>query len=234
MSGNPLRDTSGPPGQMLVGVRDDGTVESGVEAQRILQMLHALSGGSEAAAMITPNAIWDVTEEPTDAGPVVLIDVPAGADLPYVFQDAIFVRVGSQTRQATGCQTRELIERRYLQGARWERHPVLEVSLKDLAEDEIIETARIAAHKRGWHFRDADDLKLCSHRTTSRLSSGICRIAHSNSRSQPPQLQAFSLAPNWPAPLHSCRILPEPPNSYQQVPFSRLSVQFPLPAFRFY
>ena len=163
-------------GQMLVGVRDDGTVESGVDAQRILQMLHALSGGSEAAAMITPNAIWDVTEEPTDAGPVVLIDVPAGADLPYVFQDAIFVRVGSQTRQATGCQTRELIERRYLQGARWERHPVLEVSLKDLAEDEIIETARIAAHKRGWHFRDADDLKLCSHRTTSRLSSGICRI----------------------------------------------------------
>ena len=145
---------------MLVGVRDDGTVESGVDAQRILQMLHALSGGSEAAAMITPNAIWDVTEEPTDAGPVVLIDVPAGADLPYVFQDAIFVRVGSQTRQATGCQTRELIERRYLQGARWERQPILEVSLKDLDEDEIMETARIAAHKRGWHFRDADDLKL--------------------------------------------------------------------------
>jgi len=23
-----------------------------------------------------------------------------------------------------------------------------------------METARIAAHKRGWHFRDADDLKL--------------------------------------------------------------------------
>jgi len=163
-------------GQILVGVRDDGTVESGVEAQRILQMLHALSGGSEAAAMITPSAIWDVTEEPTDAGPVVLIDVPAGTDLSYVFQDAIFVRVGSQTRQATGSQTRELIERRYLQGARWERHPVLEVSLKDLDEDEIIETARIAAHKRGWHFRDADDLKLSSHRKTSRLSSGICRI----------------------------------------------------------
>jgi len=64
-------------------------------------------------------------------------------------------------------------------------------------------------------------------------SAGICRIAHSNSRSQPPRLQAFSPAPNWPASLHSCRILPEPPISYQLVPFSRLSVQFPLPAFRF-
>ena len=54
--------------------------------------------------------------------------------------------------------------------------------------------------------------------------AGICRIAYSNSPSQPPQLQAFSLAPNWPAPLPNCRILPEPPISYQAAPFSRLSV----------
>jgi len=44
--------------------------------------------------MITPNAIWDVTEEPTDAGPVVLIDVPAGADLPYVFR-TLFLSVSA-------------------------------------------------------------------------------------------------------------------------------------------
>lgn len=144
-------------GQILIGVRDDGTVQGGIEAKQIEGMLHPLSGGDDGVSLITPNAIWDVTDEPTDDGPIVMIDVPSGADLPYVFQDSIFVRVGSRTQKATGGQTRELIERRYLQGARWERQPVLEVGLEDLDEVEIFDTAWIAAEKRGWRFRDQSD-----------------------------------------------------------------------------
>lgn len=147
-------------GQILIGVRDDGTVQGGLEATQIERMFRPLSGGDDGVSLITPNAIWDVTDEPTDDGPIVMIDVPSGADLPYVFQDSIFVRVGSRTQKATGGQVRELIERRYLQGARWERHPVLEVGLKDLDEEEILKTARIATEKRGWQFRDQDDLMM--------------------------------------------------------------------------
>jgi ATP-dependent DNA helicase RecG len=147
-------------GQILIGVRDDGTVEGGIGAKQVEEMLHPLSGGDEGVSLITPNAIWDVTEEPTDNGPVVMIEVPGGADLPYVFRDSIFIRIGSDTRKATGGQTRELIERRYLQGARWERQPVLEVGLADLDKDEIFETARIAADKRGWRFRDQKDAMM--------------------------------------------------------------------------
>lgn len=147
-------------GQILVGVRDDGTVEGDADARRIEEMLHPLAGGDGAVSLITPNAIWDVTQEPTDAGEIALIDVPGGVDLPYVFRDSIFIRAGSQTREATGKQTRELIEKRYLQGARWERQPVLEMDLNDLDHDEIRETAQIAATKRGWHFRDSDDLMM--------------------------------------------------------------------------
>ena len=90
---------------------------------------------------------------------MAIIDVPSGGDLPYVFHDNIFIRVGSQTRQANGSQTRSLIEKRYLLGARWERQPVNEVTLADLDTDEIIKTAKVAANKRGWRFRDQDDLK---------------------------------------------------------------------------
>ncbi|MEZ5326912.1 MAG: putative DNA binding domain-containing protein [Verrucomicrobiales bacterium] len=145
-------------GQILIGVRAEGNVEGGADAKRIEEMLHPLSGGDDIQSMLTPNAIWDVTDEPTNDGTVVLIDVPAGADLPYVFQDAIYVRVGSRTQKATGSQTRELIERRYLQGARWERQPILEVGLKDLDEEEIRKTVQVATNRRGWRFRDADDM----------------------------------------------------------------------------
>ena len=146
-------------GQIVIGVRDDGQIEGEVSSKKIEALLQPLSGGTSPGGLITPNAVWDVSEERLDGGAVAIIDVPSGGDLPYVFQDDIFIRVGSQTRQANGSQTRYLIEKRYLLGARWERQPVNEVTLADLNADEIIKTAMIAANKRGWRFRDQDDLK---------------------------------------------------------------------------
>ena len=147
-------------GQIIVGVGMDGRNDGGASATRIEEMLRALSGGDPGKSLITPNAVWDFSEELTEDGPVVLIDVPGGSDLPYLFRDSIYIRVGSQTRKATGGQTRDLIQRRYLQGARWERQPVLEVGFKDLDEEEILRAVRSAVDKRGWQFRDPKDLPM--------------------------------------------------------------------------
>ena len=147
-------------GQIIVGVRDDASVEGKVSSKQIEEALLPLAGGHDAMSLLTPSAIWDATDEPTDDGSVVLIDVPAGADVPYVFREAIYVRIGSETREATGSEIRELIERRYRQAARWERQPVLEVELSDLDMNEIYQTAQIAAGRRGWRFRDSDDPKM--------------------------------------------------------------------------
>jgi ATP-dependent DNA helicase RecG len=145
-------------GQIVVGVREDGHIEGEVSAKKIEATLRSLSGGTAPGGLIAPNAVWDVSEERLDEGTVAIIDVPGGGDPPYVFRDSIFIRVGSQTRQATGSQIRALIEKRYLLGARWERQPALEVAVSDLDANEIVKTAKIAAAKRGWQFRDPDDL----------------------------------------------------------------------------
>ena len=147
-------------GQILIGVNDEGQPDGGITAKQVEEKLHPLSGGDEGEALITPNAVWDLTEEHAGDAVVVLVDVPAGADLPYVFKDKIFVRVDSQTREATGTQIRDLIQKRYLQGARWERQPVLEVTLADLDEEEIQKTVQVAANRRGWRFRDTGDLTM--------------------------------------------------------------------------
>ena len=94
-------------GQIVVGVRDDGQIEGEVSAKKIESLLRPLSGGTPPGGLIAPNAVWDVSEERLDGGSVAIIDVPSGGDLPYVFQDSIFIRVGSQTRQASGGQTPE-------------------------------------------------------------------------------------------------------------------------------
>jgi ATP-dependent DNA helicase RecG len=144
-------------GQIVVGVREDGEFEGEVSAKKLENKLQALSGGAEPGGLIVPNAVWDVTEECMESGSVAIIDVPAGADTPYVFRDAIFIRSGHCTREATKADTRTLIEKRYLRGARWERQPATQVTLQDLDEEEILKTAKIASSKRGWRFDQPDD-----------------------------------------------------------------------------
>lgn len=144
-------------GQILVGLTDEGKVIGSVKAEEIEQMLHPLSGGSGSESLLTPNAVWNVTDEPIGDGTVVLIDVPGGMDLPFVFKDTIYIRVGTRTRAATGREVRELIEKRYVHGARWERQPMLGVGVEDLETKEILETARVAASRRGWRFKDPED-----------------------------------------------------------------------------
>ncbi len=143
-------------GQLIVGLKDDGTVEGYTKAEQIEEMLQPLSGGGDDS-LIIPDAIWHVSEETIGDGTIVIIDVQAGADLPYVFRDVIYIRAGKQTRPASGRETRKLIEKRYQLGARWERQTAAEVKIDDLDEKEILKTAKTAAEKRGWHFRDQLD-----------------------------------------------------------------------------
>lgn len=145
-------------GQIVIGATEGGEVEGGVRSNAIEARLRPLSGGSFHGGLISPNAVWDVSEERFEEGTLAIVDVPAGGDPPYVFRDKILVRSGGVNRQATGSEIRSLIEKRYLVGARWERQPAIEVKLSDLDRDEILRTARVAEEKRGWHFRDANDL----------------------------------------------------------------------------
>ena len=144
-------------GQIAIGVTDQGQVEGKANLAQIEELLRPLAGGGGDEALLVPDAIWDLSDEPLDDGGIVLIDVPGGADPPYVFQNGIYIRTGATTRQATPQEIRRLIERRYLQGPRWERQTALGVEIADLDQPEILKTAQIAADKRGWRFHDPSD-----------------------------------------------------------------------------
>jgi ATP-dependent DNA helicase RecG len=76
-------------GQIIVGVSDDGNLEGTTHSKDIENILRPLSGGAEPGGLITPNAVWDISEEPAEEGSVAIIDVPAGLDRPYVFRNSI-------------------------------------------------------------------------------------------------------------------------------------------------
>jgi len=138
-------------GSVLVGVTESGSASkriSKLAADEIREFLH------EA---IAPHALFTVSIDRVQGGRVAVVDVPAGRDVPYVFQGAVYVRSGSRTLQADTEAMREMVERRATETERWERRlaPGLEVS--DLSTSLIRETVRNAADKRGFTFQDPGD-----------------------------------------------------------------------------
>ena len=146
-------------GQIIVGLTEDGRPTESHSIKQVESRLKKLLGDSEHPPLLTPDAIWDICEETVEGANIVILDIPSGADLPYVFEDTIYIRAGKQTRIATGSEVRALIDKRYQQGERWERQPALQVKLDDLDEAEIFKTVEVASQRRGWHFPNTGNIE---------------------------------------------------------------------------
>ena len=104
---------------------------------------------------LSPKALVAVQIQPLAGKPVLVIEVPAGKDVPYAFRDAIYLRTGDTTQPADGATIRDIVMRRQIEPERWERR----FSFADLATD--VDTAEILAavgesqKVRRAFFRDA-------------------------------------------------------------------------------
>src|SRR5215210_6154851 len=124
------------------------------------------------AEKLSPQALWSIDVEDHEGRSVIVIDVPQGAEPPYVYEDEIFVRAGASTQTASVRQITELIERRHAQAVRWERLPALGTDLQDLDEDEIRQTAQEGRTHRFHRFRDAESTEgILEDRNLSRGGS---------------------------------------------------------------
>jgi ATP-dependent DNA helicase RecG len=139
-------------GQIVVGVTQEGERARDVTKEEVLQAVYDLTNGL-AGGRLVPPALCDVTKE----GEAVVVDIPAGLDRPYLFDDAIYVRRGIASVPANAAEVRRLIEDRYLEGDRWERQPFEGLRPSELDQEQILLTAKGAAKLAGRQFRDKDD-----------------------------------------------------------------------------
>jgi ATP-dependent DNA helicase RecG len=139
---------NGQGGTVLVGgqsARGSGrmpTEEDAVAARQLLQ------------EKIVPRALLTVSLDPTSAGRVISVDVPAGQDRPYCFDGTVYVRSGRQTTRADVATLRAMVEAKALEVERWERRPALGLELADLDGRSLEETERRAQERRGYRFQD--------------------------------------------------------------------------------
>jgi ATP-dependent DNA helicase RecG len=138
-------------GVVLVGVDDDGRPNGSVTENHAAQLQRFLRD------RITPRVLFDVSFDHTSRGDVISLGIPAGADRPYVFDGAVFVRVGASTRPATASILRELVEKSTESPTRWERRPSVGLEVDGIELPLLRETVRRAADRRGSLFESPED-----------------------------------------------------------------------------
>lgn len=138
-------------GTLVVGVGEDAvTGVQGAEA-RAEEVQRHLSHS------LTPLAFFSVTVEEVDGKPCLVVDVPAGAEPPYLYKNEIMIRIGAQSRQASGQDISALILQRGRKPSRWERAPAPGTELGDLDQEEILRTAREMQERHFYQVQDREN-----------------------------------------------------------------------------
>ncbi|AHF01120.1 transcriptional regulator [Thiomicrospira aerophila AL3] len=107
---------NGQGGFVVIGVEDDGSVR-GVENPQIA----ASSLEKHLKQSIKPTVLFSVDVQAFDGNFLIVVEVPSGKDIPYAYQDTIFIRKAATTRKADVETIRDMILRKQVAPERWER-----------------------------------------------------------------------------------------------------------------
>lgn len=97
---------------------------------------------------LSPGTLVEIHIQKVQDKDLIVLEVPAGRDPPYAFQNIIYKRTGAETLKADVETIRDLVLRRQVEPERWERRFSLADPTKDLDEGEI-KTAIHAITKTG-------------------------------------------------------------------------------------
>lgn len=120
-------------GMLILGVNESKNILGIAQPEEIKAIIR-----QELDSGILPNALYSVNVERIADKACLLIEVPAGREVPYIYQSQIFVRIGAAGAQlASVSQISEIIARRYGEPERWERQIALGLTLADMDQEEI-------------------------------------------------------------------------------------------------
>ena len=142
-------NTSG--GYVVCGADDQGAV-IGVKNPDVTEKL--LAQGIQQG--LSPGALVAVRAHEIEGKNLFVIEVPAGKDLPYAFENIIYLRAGQITRKA-GIETiRDMVLRKQVEPERWERRFSSADMSEDLDLNEIQSTLKTATVSGRFRFRDSE------------------------------------------------------------------------------
>lgn len=119
---------SGEPGQVLVGVRDDGSLAGMTATDRMLTQLADMKTDGN----ILPPPMLSVEKRVLDGGEVLVVTVHPSDSPPVRYKGVIYIRIGSRQGTATAQDERTLNEKRRYGDLPFDLHPVPSAAVTDL------------------------------------------------------------------------------------------------------
>ena len=182
-------------GYLICGVDDEGKaigVDASDEAVSVLE--RKLHDG------ISPKALVSVEVQPLEDKPVIVIEVPAGKDVPYAFRDVIYIRAGDTTHKADAETIRDIVMRRQIEPERWERRFSFADVESDVDVNEIRAAVADAQNVRRAFFREASQplmvLEDFSAAKYGRLTNGGDVLFAKNPAARLPQIRIRAMRYN--------------------------------------
>ncbi len=182
-------------GYLICGVEDRGAVR-GVDASD--DAVAALE--KKLHAGLSPKALVSVHVQKLENQPVIVIEVPAGKDVPYAFRDTIHIRSGETTRKADAETIRDIVLRRQIEPERWERRFSFADPENDVDSAGVRSAVEEAQKVRRAFFRDASNplmvLEDFSASKYGRLTNGGDVLFTLNPASRLPQIRIRAMRYN--------------------------------------
>lgn len=125
-----LNTTAG--GFIVCGVDDAGKITGIDDTDALVKTLE-----QTLEKDLSPGTLVEIHIQKVLDKDLIVLEVPAGRDPPYAFQNVIYKRTGAETVKADVETIRDLILRRQVEPERWERRFSLADPNKDLDEGEI-------------------------------------------------------------------------------------------------
>ncbi len=121
-------------GMLVWGVDDQGNLAGLDDADSRAKQLNDF-----LIQHLNPRPLLSVSVNDAVKKPIVVVDIPQGADKPYSVNREIWVRVGSSTLRADMELSASLVERSAAQLDRWEREPMPGFGIEDCDPAELIQ-----------------------------------------------------------------------------------------------
>ena len=139
-------------GRLILGVGPQREIVGLPNVDQAIERIH-----SEVPRLISPPAPWTVEKFEIDGKNIALVEVPTGADQPYIASGAVYIRRGDRIETASRDEMTQIILARAKASLRWERQIVVGAGAEELDRALIRETIRLARQADRWSG-GADDV----------------------------------------------------------------------------
>ena len=181
---------NGQGGVLLCGVDDKGIVKG---ISKVEQVAHDLEQALKVN--IQPPVLFSIEVHPFQNKDIIVIEVPAGKDIPYAYQNDIYVRNSNSIQKADVDTLRDMILRKQIEPERWERQftDVVEADLSQEACKKLLSSQRLPQNIRETEQGITHQLQMLSLAKYGRITNAGLALLANNPAIQHPQTRVRAL-----------------------------------------